>query len=75
MPVMELITVATAVCAICKAIESWIEQLADKERLFHQVASSVTQIRKILSPFTFSKYNGTGEVQLSEAIVMLAMFY
>ncbi|KDR81171.1 hypothetical protein GALMADRAFT_222682 [Galerina marginata CBS 339.88] len=65
---MDVLAVATTVCALCKAIETWIDQIAQKELLLRQISSNVAQIRNILSPFASAQYNGKGEIQLSEAI-------
>lgn len=67
---MYVLAVATAVCALYKkAIEVYMGLV--EKALLHHLASSVTRIYNILSPFTFSLYKGSGEVQLSQSIRIL----
>jgi len=65
---MEVLAVATTVCALCKAIQLWIDEQAQKEALLSQIASSVLQIHNILTPFASAEFKGTGEAQLSDSI-------
>ncbi|KDR69589.1 hypothetical protein GALMADRAFT_255804 [Galerina marginata CBS 339.88] len=59
---MDVLAVATTVCALCRAIETWIDQVAQKELLLGQISSNVAQIRNILSPFASEQYSGKGEI-------------
>ncbi|KAJ3505451.1 hypothetical protein NLJ89_g7408 [Agrocybe chaxingu] len=65
---MEVISVALTVCTLCKVIESWIEQRAEKEATITQISATVVQIRNILSPFASAEFKGTGEAQLCDCI-------
>jgi len=65
---MEVLAVATTVCALCKAIYLWIDEQAQKEALLSQIASSVLQIHNIIIPFASAEFKGTGEAQLSNSI-------
>lgn len=65
---MEVVSAALTVCTICKAIEAWIEQYAEKEATIIQISSTVTQIHNILLPFSAAEFKGTGEIQLSGCI-------
>lgn len=65
---MEVIAVATTVCALCQSIQLWIDQLKQRESLIDQISSSVLQIHNILQPFASTTYTGTGEYQLSQSI-------
>ena len=65
---MEVLAVATTVCALCKGIHLWIDEQAQKEALLSQIASSVMQIHNILQPFASAEFKGKGEAQLSDSI-------
>jgi len=65
---MEVLAIATTVCALCKGIHLWIDEQAQKEALLSQIASSVLQIHNILQPFASAEFKGKGEVQLSDSI-------
>jgi hypothetical protein len=65
---MEVIAIATTVCALCKSIQLWIDEQAQKENLLSQIASSVLHIHNILTPFAAVEFKGTGEAQLSDSI-------
>ncbi len=66
---MEVVTVAVTVCSLCTRILTWIDQLSEKESLLRDISSSVLQIQNILCPFTSAtKFDGTGEQQLSQSI-------
>ena len=65
---MEVLAIATTVCALCKGIHLWIDEQAQKESLLSQIASSVLQIHNILQPFASAEFKGKGEAQLSDSI-------
>ncbi|KAF8962437.1 hypothetical protein BDZ97DRAFT_1920509 [Flammula alnicola] len=65
---MDVISLAATVCTLCKAIQTWIDQQAEKEALLTQISSTVLQIHNILLPFASTQFKGTGELQLSESI-------
>lgn len=65
---MEVIAAATTVCALCKSIEQWIDQLVQKAELFSQISSSVVQIYHILKPFSSETFQGKGEIELSQTM-------
>jgi hypothetical protein len=65
---MEVLAIATTVCALCKGIHLWIDEQAQKESLLSQISSSVLQIHNILIPFASAEFQGKGETQLSDSI-------
>jgi len=67
---MDIISVATTVFALCKAITTWIDELAQRDAIILEISSIVLQIRDILEPFTSGnlELDGTGELQLSQSI-------
>jgi len=65
---MEVIAIASTVCALCKGIQAWIDQHAEKDAMLSQLLSSIIQIHNILLPFTTAKFQGTGELQLADCI-------
>ena len=65
---MEVFAVATTVCALCKSIRLRIDEQTRKEELLSQIASSVLQIRNILTSFSSAAFKGKGEAQLSDSI-------
>ena len=65
---MEVLAIATTVCALCKGINLWIDEQAQKESLLSQISSSVLQIHNILRPFASAEFKGKGETQLSDSI-------
>ncbi|KAF9552256.1 hypothetical protein CPC08DRAFT_296457 [Agrocybe pediades] len=75
---MDVLSVATTVFSLCKAINTWVEQLQQREDVINEISHLVVQIRDILEPFTsFSSspagpaslaVQGTGELQLSQSI-------
>jgi len=65
---MEVLAIATTVCALCKSIYLWIGEKAQKEALLSQITSSVLQIHNILQPFASAEFKGKGELQLSDSI-------
>ncbi|KAF4610527.1 hypothetical protein D9613_006510 [Agrocybe pediades] len=78
---MDVLSVATTVFSLCRAINTWVEQLQQREDVINEISHLVVQIRDILEPFTsFSSSSpsgpaslamqgaGTGELQLSQSI-------
>jgi len=65
---MEVLAVASTVCALCISTAAWIDQQEQKESLLSPIGSSVRQIHNILLPFSSAEYKGTGEAQLSDSI-------
>ncbi|KAF9552252.1 hypothetical protein CPC08DRAFT_754860 [Agrocybe pediades] len=76
---MDVLSVATTVFSLCRAINTWVEQLQQREDVINEISHLVAHIRDILEPFTaFSSapsgsasalvMEGTGELQLSQSI-------
>jgi len=65
---MDVLAVATTVCALCKAIYLWIEEQTQKEPLLSQIFAWVHQIHDILTHFASVEFKGAGEAQLSNSI-------
>jgi hypothetical protein len=65
---MDPLNTAISVCSLCKQILIWIDQLAEKDDLLDEISSTVLQVQSILDPFTSTRFEGTGEKQLSQSI-------
>ena len=67
---MDVLSVATTVLSLCKAITTWIDELRQREAVIVEIASTVSQIQSILAPFTLDTFmfEGEGEIQLSQSI-------
>ncbi|KAF9523956.1 hypothetical protein CPB83DRAFT_862010 [Crepidotus variabilis] len=67
MPV-EILAIASAVCALCQGIQTWLELQEEKVDTVVRIGSVIQQVHNILLPFSTVAHHRSGEQQLVESI-------
>ncbi|KAF8159153.1 hypothetical protein B0H34DRAFT_391779 [Crassisporium funariophilum] len=69
---MEVLSVVSAVCVLCKAIMTWVDEREERNTTIREISSIITQIHSILSPLSDEELRRREQTHLTESIRQVA---